>query len=118
MLYHSDLRNTKKNPEKNLGGGYANPLLLTVVSIVEKERSQESRPSRWDLVWFPFLLSNSRAASILNGCRSAGKVAANGGAVSTGRARTSRGGGKAEKERRLQSYVGVGEGNEKCSARD
>lgn len=29
-----------------------------------------------------------------------------------------RGGGKIEKERRLQSYVGVGEGNEKCSARE
>lgn len=28
------------------------------------------------------------------------------------------GGGKIEKERRLQRYMGVGEGNEKCSSRE
>lgn len=44
-----------------------------------------------DLVWFRYVLQSSRAARILNyRCSSAGKIFANGGVASTGKARTSR----------------------------
>lgn len=51
-----------------------------------------------DLVSFPPVLESTRAARILNWCRSARRVAVNGGAMSTDRAGTGQGGGKIETE--------------------